>query len=343
MFNLVFLQRTCHYPDNAAFYRDPERRLRQAFSCRHNMRAWEQCSDSSCRAVQQAFTHTQNCCMRVLGGCRECIEYRNILLFHASTCQLPFGKCVIEKCDDVRKYLSMEKKPLPDDKYWTIKHDHLFFRPSLPKTPTLLGSPTTREIHDDGTTAAFTESSSCVMLGAWNQYHVDRPPDGISGLSFRIDQLSDVAVTCSAFQQSDLPNARESHEDQIHSLPISQERLSDVPEPVGEIQISDQTVTFGPVNADEVAIHQHEDDEQSAAPLSAVHMPDASQGTKDTAPRQEILRSINRVMKCCVTYLIYIYSLKCSFISTFNFITLVKMFAGSSKIFKDFQRSAEVL
>ena len=404
MFNLVFLQITCRYPDNAAFYREAERRLRQAFSCRHNMRAWEQCSDSSCRAVQQAFTHTQNCRMRVLGGCRQCIEYKNTLLFHASSCQLPFGKCVIEKCDDVRKYLSVEKKTLPDDKYWTIKHDHLFFRPSLPKTPTLLGSPTTREIqqslshtqncrkrvqggcevctdyketmvahasrcdlpmgmcgirkcddikkyletnsfpdnrkwthgldefffgpspistpsflrdpeerlqvpkkdflNSDGSTATFSESSSCVMLGAWNQYHVDRPPDGISDLSSRRDQPSEMAVTCSAFQQSDLPNARESHEDQIRSLPVCQERLSDVPEPVGEIQISDQTVTFGPVNADEVAIHQHEDDEQSAAPLSAVHVPDASQGTKDTAPRQEILWPINRVMKCCVTYLI---------------------------------------
>ena len=310
MFNLVFLQITCPYPDNAAFYRDPERRLRQAFSCRHNMRAWEQCSDSSCRSVQQAFTHTQNCRMRVLGGCKECIEYKNTLLFHASICQLPFGKCVIEKCDEVRKYLSVEKKTLPADKYWTIKHDHLFFRPSLPKTPILLESPTTQGslsytqnfLNSDGSSATFSESSSCVLLGAWNQYHVDRPPDGISDLSSSRDQQSAVAVTCSASQQLDPPNARESHEDQMRSLPVSQERLSDVPEPVEEIQISDQKVTFRPVNADEVTIQQHEDDEQSAAPLSAVHVPDTSQGTKDTAPRQEILWPINKVMKCCVTY-----------------------------------------
>ena len=400
MFNLVFLQITCPYPDNAAFYRDPERRLRQAFSCRRNMRAWEQCSDSSCRAVQKAFTHTQNCRMHVLGGCRKCIEYKNTLLFHASSCQLPFGKCVIEKCDEVRKHLSVEKNTLPDDKYWTFKLDQLFFKPSPPITPTLLGSPTTRKIqrslshtqhcrkrvrggcevctdyketmvvhasgcdlpvgmcgirkcddikkyletnsfpdnskwtrgldefffgpspistpsflgnleeglqipkkdflNSDGSTATFTESSSCVMLGVWNQYHVDRPPDGISDLSVRRDRSSDIAV--GAFQPSDLPNARDSHEDRTGSLPISQERLSDASEPVGEIQISDQTVTFGPIDADEVAIHQHEDDERSAAPLSAVHMPDVSQGTKDTTPRQEILWPINKVMRCCVTY-----------------------------------------
>ena len=361
------------------------------------MRAREQCSDSSCRAVQQAFSHTQNCPKHVLGGCRQCTEYKNTLLFHVLSCRLPFGKCVVEKCDDIRKYLSVEKNTLPPDRKWTYHHDQLFFTPSLPKTPTLLGSPISRKIqrslshtqncrkrvqggcevcsdylesmvdhasrcdrpvgmcgirkcddikkfsktssfpdrdkwtraldefffgpspiatptllghpeehsqipkkdflNSDGSMVTFTESSSRAMLGLWNQYHVDRPPDSISDLSVRRDEPADITVV--AFQQSDQPSASDSHEDQTCSVPVSQDKLSDVAEPVG----SDQTVTFGPTV------------EQSAAPLSAVHVPDASRGTRDTTPRQEVLWPINSVMKCYVMYQI-VYSLK--FISLFQ-------------------------
>lgn len=132
-----------HRPD-VLFYKEEERRLYNAFSCRHNMRAWKQCSDKSCLEVQQLLMHTQNCHMHVLGGCRVCIQHRNTLVFHATRCQWVTGKCVFEKCEDIRKYL--EKNGLPDDKSWTYSHDQLFFKPSSPKTPTLLGSPVSRQI-----------------------------------------------------------------------------------------------------------------------------------------------------------------------------------------------------
>lgn len=141
--------------------------------------------------------------MHVLGGCETCILYKNTLLFHTSRCHLPLGQCVIPKCDYIREYAKTSN--IPDNKKWKYEHDQLFFRASPPTTPTTLESQSSftealdyrtfmaqlaqAEFHEgayslntdylvsDGSLASFSGESLHDSSGAWNQYHVDRPPD----------------------------------------------------------------------------------------------------------------------------------------------------------------------
>ena len=246
--------------------------LQKAFTCRRNMRAWEECSDASCQSIQQALIHTQNCRMHVLGGCSLCIRYKNILLWHVSRCEFPIGDCIIEKCDDIRKYMSRETNSIPDSRSWTYDLDQLFFRPSPPRSPTLIGfhsDPCLVEDEPDNqaqpssffgsiggdsfdlSSRSFTDTTSQSVSGAWNQYHVDRPPD----LPWRIEE--------------------------------------------GQ-HVSDLTVTRGPTVDSQIDLQEHVEDENvvSTTPLSAVCMPDANQATEKSTRRQEIIWPLNTVMKC---------------------------------------------
>lgn len=148
--------------------------------------------------------HSQDCNMRVLGGCKACIQYKNILLYHASRCHLPMGQCVVLKCDYIREYA--QKHMIPGNRKWQYEHDELFFRRSPPTTPTIVGSQlsfeegqlnydelmaqlakaelqegahslNTDNLISDGSSASFSGESLRDSSGAWNQYHVDRPPD----------------------------------------------------------------------------------------------------------------------------------------------------------------------
>lgn len=181
--------------------------MQQAFICCRNLnceREWHKCEESSCQEIQGFLDHTQNCRLRVLGGCETCIQYKNILLYHASRCHLPLGQCVVPKCDYIREYA--KKSSIPANRKWQYEHDQLFFRCSPPTTPTTPESQpsfaeTTPDYHElmkhlvqakrhggahslsaaylttDRSSTSFSEESSRDSSGAWNQYHVDRPPD----------------------------------------------------------------------------------------------------------------------------------------------------------------------
>lgn len=138
--------------------------------------------------------------MRVLGGCDKCIHYKNILLYHASRCRLPLGQCVVPKCDYIRQYA--KKSSIPENRKWKYEHDQLFFRRTPPTTPTaqesqpsfaeatpdyheLMAQLAQAEFHSlntdylisDESLTSFSGESLHDLSGAWNQYHVDRPPD----------------------------------------------------------------------------------------------------------------------------------------------------------------------
>ena len=137
--------------------------------------------------------------MRVLGGCEDCISYKDMLFNHVSTCILPLGRCVVARCDYIREY--MRTNCLPDNRKWTWALDQLFFRPTPPSTPTnedteeflggykevltRLEAANAQEdtVHDpvkDILIADRSLTSNCEPLrsaNGWNQYHVDRPPD----------------------------------------------------------------------------------------------------------------------------------------------------------------------
>lgn len=113
----------------------------------------------------------------------------------------------------------METNCIPNDRRWKYEHDQLFFRPSPPKTPTLQrgrlswcsaegesdaeNQPAVSfsgsegdscHQNSDSSRTSITETSSHNTSGAWNQYHVDRPPDFprvVSG----VQQLSDVQAS----------------------------------------------------------------------------------------------------------------------------------------------------
>ncbi|KAJ7391793.1 hypothetical protein OS493_016081 [Desmophyllum pertusum] len=121
----------CHDPEGGDQY-EAERCLRRAFICRRNSsREWEKCGEVCCQEIKGFLDHSQNCPMRVLGGCDTCIQYKSTLLYHASRCRLPLGKCVVLKCDDIREYA--KKSSIPENKNWEWKLDRLFFNP--PTTP----------------------------------------------------------------------------------------------------------------------------------------------------------------------------------------------------------------
>ncbi|KAJ7391779.1 hypothetical protein OS493_016066 [Desmophyllum pertusum] len=105
-------QLNCRHPEPDQLHHESETRLQQAFTCRRYLNSeaeWKECNDGSCREIQEYLNHSQNCQMRVLGGCKKCIWYKETLLCHASKCQLPLGACVVEKCDNIREYI--KKKP----------------------------------------------------------------------------------------------------------------------------------------------------------------------------------------------------------------------------------------
>ena len=198
--------------------------------------------------------------MGVLGGCGPCIRFKNMLLSHASSCKVPRGACVIEKCDDIRRY--KERTDIPDNRHWSRKLDQLFFRPSLPRSPTVVQNEPDffprEDESDDQVESSQGDSLNLSRLkssnenfawetqGAWSQYHLDRPPD--------------------------FPKPFEN----IHTL--------------SEPHI---TVARGPPGFD---IEEDESD-TSAAPLSAICVFGTSQTAKNIMPRQEIIWPLNEVMK----------------------------------------------
>ena len=164
--------------------------LQKAFACRHrNMDTWEECNDLSCQRIHQFLAHSQKCHMRVLGGCGPCIGFKNILLSHASSCKLPRGECDIEKCDDIRMYTL--KTGIPDTLHWSFELDQLLFKPSPPRSPTVLQNepdlfPSKDETDDQvqswqgdslnlSSLKSANENSAWETQGAWSQYHIDRP------------------------------------------------------------------------------------------------------------------------------------------------------------------------
>ncbi|RMX45000.1 hypothetical protein pdam_00021506, partial [Pocillopora damicornis] len=176
--------------------------LQKAFTCRRNLnseREWQKCTDAFCQLIQYLLDHSQNCRMRVLGGCEDCISYKDMLFNHVSTCILPLGRCVVARCDYIREYMCTNC--LPENRKWTWALDQLFFRPTPPSTPTnedseeFLGgykevltrpeaaNPQEDTVHDpvkDILIADRSLTSNCEPLrsaNGWNQYHVDRPPD----------------------------------------------------------------------------------------------------------------------------------------------------------------------
>ncbi|XP_078376186.1 uncharacterized protein LOC144659591 isoform X2 [Oculina patagonica] len=196
-------QFNCRNPDAGEIeHSEAEQRLHQAFKCRRNLNSeneWLKCDKASCQEIQGFLDHSQNCHMRVLGGCDTCIHFKNILLYHASRCRLPLGQCVVPKCDYIREYAKTSS--IPDNRKWNYKHDQLFFRRTPPATPTAQESQpsfaeATTDFHElikqleqaefhegadhqpsDGSSASFSGESLHDSSGAWNQYHVDRPPD----------------------------------------------------------------------------------------------------------------------------------------------------------------------
>ena len=237
---------------------EAEVHLQKAFACRHrNMGTWEECSDLSCQTIQQLLAHSQNCHMRVLGGCGRCIRLKNMLLSHASSCKLPRGACVVEKCDDIRRY--KERTDIPVNRHWSRKLDQLFFRPSPPRSPTVLQnepdfSPREDETDDQvessqgdslnlSSLKSANENSARETQGVWSQYHLDRPPD--------------------------FPQPFEN----THTLT--------------EAHV---TVARGP------GVEEDESD-TSAAPLSAICVPGTSQAAENIILRQEIIWPLNKVMK----------------------------------------------
>ena len=239
---------------------EAEVHLQKAFACRHrNMGTWEECSDLSCQTIQQLLAHSQNCHMRVLGGCGRCIRFKDTLLSHALSCKLPRGACVIEKCDDIRRY--KDRTDIPGNRYWSHKLDQLFFRPSPPRSPTVVQNepdffPREDETDDQvessqgdsltlSSLKSANENSAREMQGAWSQYHLDRPPDFPQPFE-NIPTLSEAHVTVARCPGID-------------------------------------------VEEDESAT--------SAVPLSAICVPGTSRATENVMPRQEIIWPLNKVMK----------------------------------------------
>ena len=243
--------------------------MEQAFTCRRHLNSeneWKECSEASCQEIQDYLSHSQNCRMRVLGGCEKCICYKEVLIYHTSRCHLPMGACVVQKCDNIREYMKVNRIP---GRKWPYQLDNLFFNPSPPATPT--SSPekgdhidqhfiaqllqqafgSRSEVDDsndvdnlndqslisDGSLTSSTEESLRESSGVWNQYHVDRPPE----------------LLPPAAQQSDLH--------------LTRERSPDV------------QVTRGPTVNTQVRLEQHISDGQldSTTPLSAACMPDVKQ------------------------------------------------------------------
>ena len=133
----------------------------------------------------------------------KCIQYKDMLLLHASKCCLPLGKCVVMKCDYIREYAKNNK--IPGNRKWKYQHDQLFFSSTPPSTPTnqenqafkvdfeeLLAQLEQAEaqqetahglgkdtVISDGSLTSYNEESLHVRdaTGSWNHYHVDRPPE----------------------------------------------------------------------------------------------------------------------------------------------------------------------
>ncbi|PFX16214.1 hypothetical protein AWC38_SpisGene19536 [Stylophora pistillata] len=178
--------------------------LQRPFTCRRNLnsdKGWQKCTDSFCQLIQYLLYHSQNCRMHVLGGCEDCIRYKDILINHVSKCTLPLGQCVVARCDYIREYMCMIKSPLPGNRKWTWALDRLFFRSTPPTTPTIEDSEefldgyrevlaglaqahtqedTVYDTHKDIIVAGESSASNGELspgADGWNQYHVDRPPD----------------------------------------------------------------------------------------------------------------------------------------------------------------------
>lgn len=109
---------------------------------------------------------------------------------------------MVARCDYIREYMRTTTNRLPGNRKWTWTLDQLFFRPTPPSTPTnedseeflggykevlaRLEAANSQEdtVHDpvkDILIADRSLTSNCEPLrsaNGWNQYHVDRPPDG---------------------------------------------------------------------------------------------------------------------------------------------------------------------
>ena len=208
---------------------EAEVHLQKAFACRHrNMGTWEECSDLSCQTIQRLLIHSQNCHMCVLGGCGHCIRFKNMLLSHASSCKLPRGACVIEKCDDIRRY--KERTNIPDNRHWSRKLDQLFFSP--PRSPTVLQNepdffPRKGETDDQVESSqgdslnlsslnSANENSAQETQGVWSQCHLDRPPDFPQPFE-NIHTLSEAHITVACGPGVDI----EEDESDTSAVPLS--------------------------------------------------------------------------------------------------------------------------
>ena len=112
------------------------RLLLLAFNCRNRFRsdaAWEECGDAYCLQLRSILRHTHSCPLKVLGGCKECLEFGNKLCCHANSCEEPMGKCVVSNCDCIRQQL--RKHGLPERSSWTYQLDQLFFGQNPPPSP----------------------------------------------------------------------------------------------------------------------------------------------------------------------------------------------------------------
>ena len=238
--------------------------VEKAFTCRHNMRAWEECNDEHCQALQQFLRHTQNCHMHVLGGCEQCIRFKDALQSHASTCKELPGRCVVNKCDDIREY--MKNNALSDNRNWKYNHDKLFFEPSTPRTPAvtfpgnlcLLPFEASESASESASFASDTgEDLSTSATTLQNQCHVAREP------AFGSDMFSGVNLMQQQCQQN-------------------VEQPSNCPARSGMASLPPSRV--------EVEV------ELPASPLSASSMPGVSQASGGVSIPQEVLWPLNRVI-----------------------------------------------
>ena len=194
--------------------------------------------------------------MRVLGGCRQCISFKDALQSHASTCKEPVGKCVVNKCDDIREF--MKNNTLPDNKNWKYKHDQLFFEPSPPRTPTVTWPRNLCLLPFEASESNSIDSSTGENSSASaTTYNVVREPD------FGSDLFSGVNL-------------------------IPHQHLQSVEQPA-DCSARSGMASWQPSRVDE-------EDILPASPISAASMPDISQASGGVPITQEVLWPLNRVI-----------------------------------------------
>lgn len=64
--------------------------------------------------------------MRVLGGCEDCICYKDMLWNYVLKCIFSLGRCVVVRCDYIREYMRINC--FLENRKWIWVFDQLFFR-----------------------------------------------------------------------------------------------------------------------------------------------------------------------------------------------------------------------